>query len=229
MKKINIQMQDATVEALFHKADAASRCVVFAAGRSGTPDRFLPFLEFLVDQGCTVIAPYFERMASSFPTERELSIRLDVLRAALDSVHDSRVLTVGIGHSIGASLLIAAAGGQMWMSTGQRLPTLSDERFKKLVLMAPATGFFQAPGALESVLMDLQIWYGSIDTITPLEQMDVLRRGISENVPVEFRVVEGAGHFSFMNNLPPNIEDPMENRDKFLGEFATEVSQFVFA
>jgi hypothetical protein len=41
------------------------------------------------------------------------------------------------------------------------------------------------------------------------------------------RVVEGAGHFSFMNELPPQMTDPLPNRDAFLADLADSVGRFV--
>jgi hypothetical protein len=41
------------------------------------------------------------------------------------------------------------------------------------------------------------------------------------------RVVQGAGHFSFMNNPPPNTTDSLPNREAFLAKLALEICQFV--
>jgi pimeloyl-ACP methyl ester carboxylesterase len=134
---------------------------------------------------------------------------------------------VGIGHSIGATLLLALAGGQMWMKDGQRFPVIRDERLKKLVLFSPPTDFFQVPKALEQVQAAVQTWAGSIDTITPPQQIEALRKELPPEVHFEIHIVEGAGHFSFMNILPPNIVDSMKDRETFLTDLGAEVCNFV--
>jgi len=48
-------------------------------------------------------------------------------------------------------------------------------------------------------------------------------------VSVEVNIVEGASHFSFMNELPPQMTDPLPNRDAFLANLAAELCGFVTA
>ncbi|MFZ3230980.1 MAG: hypothetical protein WA160_12300 [Pseudobdellovibrio sp.] len=66
----------------------------------------------LVECGCTVIAPYFERITSQTPSAEELQLRADLLQASLDFVNGPNLSCVGIGHSIGATLLVALAVGK---------------------------------------------------------------------------------------------------------------------
>lgn len=93
--------------------------------------------------------------------------------------------------------------------------------------MAPATGFFQAPGALDGIRAPLAVWAGGLDTITPPAQAEFLKRTLDTQVPVDLHVVEGAGHFSFMNVLPPHLTDPLANRQTFLENLQSEVCRFV--
>jgi len=46
-------------------------------------------------------------------------------------------------------------------------------------------------------------------------------------VSVEIRVVEGAGHFSFMNVPPPQTVEPLLEREAFLTKLASEMCLFV--
>jgi pimeloyl-ACP methyl ester carboxylesterase len=199
--------------------------VIFAAGSGGNPERHLPLLAYLADQSFTVIAPHFDRLVSPTPTEDELLSRARRLRIAIDYITQKNLPVVGIGHSIGATLLTAIAGAQMWMGPGQRVPISTDERLKRLVLFTPPTGFFKAPGALDGVSIPIQVWAGTKDAITPPSQAEFLESAI-ENSSVELHVVEGAGHFSFLNTLPPQVADPLADRETFLKSLAVEVSSF---
>jgi hypothetical protein len=127
------------------KPEQPSRVVLFAVGSGGNPERHAPLLAALVARGCMVVAPHFERLLSSSPTEEDLVLRARRLRLALDSVALPEVPIVGVGHSIGATMLLALAGGRVWMRAGQPVAIAPDERLERLVLMAPVTGFF--PGA----------------------------------------------------------------------------------
>lgn len=202
-------------------------CVaLFAAGSGGNADAHLPLLQALADCGCDVVAPHFERMISPIPSAEDLMTRAEILRGSLKLVDDLSLRVVGIGHSIGAALLVALAGGQMWMKSGQALSIRPEERLQKLDLFTPPTGFFRAPGALDGVNSPLQIWAGSLDTIAPPSQVEFLKESLSHRLPVDFRLVEGAGHFTFMNTPPPTIVDQMSNREEFLKSLASDVCQF---
>lgn len=227
MEKISFNTDKLKFEALLLKAPSPSQAVLFAAGSGGNPERHLPLLNLLVERGCTIIAPYFERIVSPRPGSEELQLRVDCLLGALNIIGESNLPIVGIGHSIGASLLLGIAGGQMWMQEGQLFPIVHDERIKKLILFTPPTGFFQAPNALGKVQASVQAWAGSLDTITPPHQIEALREALSPELNCEIHTVEGAGHFSFMNTLPPNIIDPMKDRDMFLTDLGVAVCNFV--
>jgi len=92
-----------------------SRVVLFAVGGGGNPDRHLPLLKYLSDRSCTVVAPHFERLVSPIPTEGELLLRGRRLSLALDSAARPGLIVAGVGHSIGATMLLALARGQVWM------------------------------------------------------------------------------------------------------------------
>jgi len=207
------------------KAEKPVCVIVFAAGRGGNPEAHRPLLQSLVDCGCTVVAPYFEIM-SPLPSAEDLIARAEALRNSLKLVDDSNLSVVGVGHSIGASLLVALAGGQMWTKSGVEVVIPREERLHKLALFAPPTGFFQAPGALEKVNTPIQLWVGGLDTITPPSQVEFLKNSLSNRVSIDFNLVEGASHFSFMNRLPPTVVDQMPNRQEFLNSLASAVCAF---
>jgi pimeloyl-ACP methyl ester carboxylesterase len=93
--------------------------------------------------------------------------------------------------------------------------------------LAPATDFFRGPGALDTVGTPTFAWVGTNDVVTHPEQARFLQRGLRPSVPIEVRVIEGAGHFSFMNVPPPQTTEPLVDRDAFLAELTAEVCRFV--
>lgn len=209
------------------EVEQPSRVVLFAVGGGGNPERHGLLLAAFAERGCSVVAPHFERMVSPVPTDDDLLLRARRLKLALDAVARSGVPTVGVGHSIGAAMLLALAGGQVWTRPGQPLPITPDGRIERLALMAPATGFFQAPGALDAVHVPILAWAGTEDVITPPAQAELLRDILGHRLPVELRVVEGAGHFSFMNVPPPQTIEPLPDRNAFLANLAAELRDFV--
>jgi alpha-beta hydrolase superfamily lysophospholipase len=201
--------------------------VLFAVGGGGNPERHLPLLTSLQENGCSVAAPYVERMIPPMPTPAELVARARRLRLALDQIAGPGLPTAGVGHSIGATMLLALAGGQAWLPDRTRVDIQPEPRLGRLVLMTPATGFFQASGALANVGLPLQVWGASRDVITPPAQAEFLRHALADRGKVEFQMVEGADHFSFMNLRPPQPAEPLPHREAFLAELANTVIRFV--
>ncbi len=144
--------------------------VLFAVGAGGNPERYVTLLDTLAESGCTVIAPHFTRLSSPRPTEAELTLRARRLRLALDVFCHSGETVSGVGHSIGAAILVALAGGRMWLGPSHRIDISADVRLSRLALLAPPTGFFQAPRALDSVHLPILVRVGSEDSITPPSQ-----------------------------------------------------------
>jgi predicted dienelactone hydrolase len=204
-----------------------ARVILFAVGSGGDPERHSGLLTTLADAGFTVIAPHFERLTSPCPSEDDLLLRTRRLSLALDALAQSDSTVTGVGHSIGASALLALAGGQMWLGPAQRIDVIPDQRLERLVLLAPPTGFFQAPGALDSVRTPVLAWAGSQDTITPPDQAMLLERAMGDHLSTDIRVKEGAGHFSFMDRPPPHSIEPLPDRQAFLDELAQQIRQYV--
>lgn len=227
MRKLTLHDGGTAFESLLLDSNPSSRVVLFAVGSGGNPERHLPLLESLAKRGNAVVAPIFDRLASPFPTSDDLLLRARRLRLALDEVATTNLPAIGVGHSIGATLLLGLAGAKLWTREGHCLPISQDSRLTKLALFSPPTGYFKAPGALDDLKLPIQAWVGSLDSVTPPTQLYDLRRDLGEGVPMDLRVIEGAGHFSFMNTLPPGIDDPLPDRNHFLEGVAEEISRFV--
>ena len=209
-----------------HEAAACSPVVLFAVGAGGQPERYSTLLNTLVESGCTVVAPHFERLVSTSPREEELTLRARRLSLALDAFVAPSAKAIGVGHSIGAATLVAMAGGHMWLRLGQRINIAQDSRLARLALLAPPTGYFQAPAALDAVRIPLLAWVGSADSTTPPAQTEWLARAMRDWNTVDVRITEGAGHFSFMDIPPPHATEPVPNKQAFLREYSSEICKF---
>lgn len=214
----------------FVEAHEPKRFGLFAAGRGGNPLRHLPLLHALAASGCTMIAPHFPMLFSAAPARTELEARMTMLKAVS---HDHEALgpPIGIGHSIGAVVLLALAGAKATTFAGEAVKS-GGVRFGRLALLAPPTDFFRRPGALAALDLPIHIRAGSADTITPPAQAKFLRDALSAataSAAPEIRIDDGAGHFSYMNELPPTAVDPHPDRDAFLSDLVGELVRFLSA
>ncbi|RYC15363.1 alpha/beta hydrolase [Ciceribacter ferrooxidans] len=220
---------DDTFEATVLQPASPSRCILFAAGRGGNPLRHRGLLQALADEGMLVIAPHFDMLASLAPTAAELSERRRRLSRAAARHCLSGLPVAGLGHSIGTVALLLLAGAEADTLAGERVKAAEGYLFDRLALLAPPTDFFRRPGSLTSVSVPLGVWAGERDMITPPAQAAFLREAIDGVVPVDIRLVEGAGHFTFMNELPPHVVDTHPDRADFLRVLADEVRHFLAA
>jgi pimeloyl-ACP methyl ester carboxylesterase len=205
-------------------SDTNERVVLFATGAGGDPERYAPFLAHLAGQGCQVIAPYFERLVPREATTAELIARPAGLVEALHRRASPDAAVTVVGHSIGGWAALCLAGATPWGQDGKPLDVPREPRVGRLVLYAPAAGWFGAPGALDAVTTPMLVYVGDLDTVTPVEQVAVLKNARAE---VDLRVIPKAGHFSFMNVLPPGVtDDAAFDRDRFLTDLAQTTLEF---
>ena len=227
MQTQTLQDGSESFEVSVHEAARISPVVLFAVVAGAMPERHATLLDALAKSGCTVVAPHFERLASPVPSEVDLTLRARRLSLALDAFVQPGTTAVGVGHSIGAATLVALAGAQMWLGPGRRVNIAPDGRLTRLALLAPPTGFFQAPEALDAVRVPILAWAGSEDGITPPAQTEWLAHAMSGWQTVDVRVTAGAGHFSFMDLPPPQTTEPLPNKQAFLREYSSEVCRFL--
>lgn len=203
------------------------RVVLFAAGAGGDPERHRPLLDHLAAHGCQVIAPCFERLVAREATTAELLTRPAGLVEALREWAAPAASVVVVGHSIGGWAALCLAGASPWGAGGRPLEVPREPRVRRLVLYAPAAGWFAAPGALAAVTAPMLVFAGELDTVTPVEQAMHLKSAPAE---VDVRVVPKAGYFSFMNTPPPGTaDDGAFDRDRFLAELARATTEFAVA
>lgn len=209
------------------ESDNPKSIVLFAAGRGGNPMRHLPFLTDLVRHGNTVVAPHFEMLKSTVPEKAELDERIEIIDAAIACHALEKRPLVGIGHSIGAVALLAMAGGRGETLVGDQFAAKQPIQFNRLALFAPPTGFFRKPGALHNLNTAVDVWVGAKDTITPPDQALFLKYALEGQVSINVHVDEDAGHFTFMNELPPGMVDTHPDRFAYLLSLSDKVTKLI--
>jgi len=209
------------------EAEQPNCIALFAVGRGGNPARHHHLLQTLANRRCTAIAPHFDMLASTVPTKAELDMRIRRLEACIDSCAHGKLPIVGIGHSIGATALLALQGAEAETLDGQQLITGSMPRLERLALLAPPTDFFRRPGALHRIKLPMKIWVGDKDTITPPAQSHFLMGMLAAQASVAVQVDPDAGHFTYMDELPLNVPESHPDRNTFLAGLANEITAFL--
>lgn len=200
------------------------RVVLFAAGAGGDPERHRPLLDHLAAHDCQVIAPHFEPLVPREATTAQLLTRPVGLVEALHRWASPDAAVVVVGHSIGGWAALCLAGAMPWGRDGKPLDVPREPRVSRLVLYAPAAGWFAAPNALDAVTVPILVYAGELDTVTPVEQAIHLKDAPAK---VDLRIVPKAGHFSFMNTPPPGTtDDDAFDRDRFLTDLAQTTMEF---
>jgi len=125
-------------------------------------------------------------------------------------------------------MLLVMAGGHAQTLAGPRVSVALQINFDRLVLFTPATDSM-TPSALGSVNTPILLWAGGRDTVTPPAQAAFLKEALESRSPVEVRLVEEAGHFTFMHELPPHVADTHPDRNAFLASLTSDVCHFVMS
>jgi len=113
-----------------------------------------------------------------------------------------------VGHSLGGSTVLSLAGGRPTTRSGSPVEVAPDPRVGALVLMAPACGFFLAPGALQQVSAPLLTLTAEHDPLTPDSEIRVALAGVPDQSRISIRTVPNAGHFSFLSPFPRSMHNP---------------------
>ncbi|ATB30911.1 alpha/beta hydrolase family protein [Melittangium boletus] len=120
-----------------------------------------------------------------------------------------------IGHSLGGYTALAVAGGRPSSFPNEEphgqaraLPVVRDPRVRALVLLAPASPWFMAEGALADVDLPILMRTAERDEHTPAFHAELISRGVPHPQRIDHRVVPNAGHFSFQSPFPPSMTKP---------------------
>ncbi|MFD2170504.1 alpha/beta hydrolase family protein [Tumebacillus lipolyticus] len=148
-----------------------------------------------------------------------------------------------IGHSLGGYTALAAAGGiptsfPQESSDGQSriIEVVPDHRIKSLVLLAPASVWFRAEGALRAVNLPILMLDAENDPYTPPFHAQIIIGGVADPNKIQYTTVENAGHFSFLSpfpksmitpSFPPSQDPPGFDREQFHQRLKAEVLHFL--
>lgn len=149
---------------------------------------------------------------------RPRHVRLAIDAALGDAVVGPRVAAdrvAVIGHSLGATTALTAAGGTPWAAAwetedGQARPLAveRDPRVGAAVLLAPAVAWFIPEGSLAAVDVPVFVRTGEQDSMTGAFHGDLIARGLDGRVLLDREAVPRAGHFAFVSPYPAAMKSP---------------------
>jgi predicted dienelactone hydrolase len=148
-----------------------------------------------------------------------------------------------VGNSMGGYTALAIAGG-IPTSFPQESPDRQlrridvdpDPRVKALVLLAPATAWFMAAGALHGVRIPILLWTAEKDSYTPEFHAQIVKAGAPDPALIEHSIAANAGHFSFLSPFPDAMTNPAFlpsqdpagfDRERFQHEMNAHVLEFL--
>lgn len=88
------------------------------------------------------------------------------------------------------------------------MDVVHDARVQALVLLAPATAWYTPAGSLANVMVPILMLIAEHDPYTPSWHADLVLDRVPDRSQVTLRVVENAGHFSFLSPFPPHMKNP---------------------
>lgn len=236
-------------------ADGTHPLVIASHGSGGSNLTHRNLAVYLARQGFVVVLPEHPGNNRSnnelAGTHHLLADRPRQVRQVIDWAYGDEVLgarllpdsVAVIGHSLGGYTALAVAGGRPFAAPHEtpdreiwKVPVTLDRRVRALVLLAPATPWFLAPGALQEVRVPILIFSGEKDEMTPAWHAEIVKRNVPETTPVDHRIVPNAGHFSFLSPFPaarissafpPSQDPPGFDRVRFHGELYPEIEAFL--
>jgi predicted dienelactone hydrolase len=170
---------------------------------------------------------------------RSISLAIDAVMAdPMFAPHVSRDTAAVIGHSMGGYTALAAAGGvpRFPPESGNVVDVQGDDRVKAVVLMAPATPWFFAEGALAGVNVPVLMFTAEHDPYTSPWHAEVVARGLPDPSLLTHRRVPNAGHFSFLSPYPlalrtpgflPATDPEGFDREKFQRDLGEQILSFL--
>lgn len=146
---------------------------------------------------------------------RDVAAALDWAGSPAGHPWEADLRHVGIvGHSLGGYTALALAGGRPTAFARETpdgrphaIAVTPDPRVAALVLFAPAAPWFLADDSLASVRTPTLMLTGEHDRLTG-DHGELIAARLPATTPLRHRVVEGAGHFSFLAPFPPDRTNP---------------------
>lgn len=166
-----------------------------------------------------------------------------------------------IGHSVGGYTALAAAGGKphtgflvefcqnsreqkiapwitlirnnQWPSCAANVTT--DHRINAIVLLAPDVSLFMQPDALNDIKIPTLLMVAEHD-LWPEKIIDILSKRLKSECRLETRLIENAGHYSFISPFPEAmqakvgeaaIDPPGFNRLEFQQQLEIDILNFL--
>lgn len=205
--------------------------IVISHGSGGSPATHRELAQYAAARGFVVAVPEHpgnHRLDNSLADTEELLARRprDVIAVAdwCSGAFELEERFAIVGHSMGAYTGLAAA---------------RDPRVGALVLLAPATPWLRAPGALAHVRVPIMMRAGDADGIAPAAFMaQIVVDGVHDPSSVDYQVVTGAHHYAFLSPWPeamrsaaivPSLDPAGFDRRAFLDRLYVEIIAFLRA
>lgn len=209
---------DATLDAPL--ADGKFPICVISHGGGGSHLLYRSIATYLAAEGFIAVSPEHphdnrnDRSQSNTDLAavnrpRHVSLAIDAILADaffVGGADRSRICV--IGHSMGGYTALALVGAQPWSRTGQAIPTRADSRVSCAVLLAPSTDWFLTPTSLQNVRTPLFVLAAEHDRVTPPNRIEQALAGLPRSTRLIFKVVPGAGHYSFLTPFPAKMRNP---------------------
>lgn len=193
--------------------------VVISHGNGGTPIIYRTIGTHLAKNGYVVAMPEHpgnnrtdNKLEGTHENlvNRPRHIRLTIDAISLDDRFSACVQTDNVaivGHSMGGYTALAVAGGIPWTKDHKRVEVVPDLRVRALVLLAPATAWYLPEDSLKNVTVPILMLIAEHDPYTPRWHADLVLADVADKDQVTCRVIENAGHFSFLSPFPPRIRN----------------------
>lgn len=192
--------------------------VVISHGSGGSHLLYRETALYLAQQGHIVVMPEHygnNRNDNSLEAkDSNLTLRTHHIKQVIDTLisdpiwinHIDTDNIFMVGHSMGGCTALAIAGAVPWSVERNKIDVVQDQRIKALVLLAPATPWFQHPDSFNEVNIPIMVYSGEYDNITPYWQADLIKRSVKNTSLVDIHVVKNAGHFSFLSPFPETMQ-----------------------
>ena len=148
-----------------------------------------------------------------------------------------------VGHSMGGYTTLAVAGGiptslnsESLDGKPKHIKVKHHRKIKSFVLLALGKIWFKDKGALSRVDIPILMIVAEKDQFTQPFHAQIVLEGVTDNSKVEYRIIENAGHFSFLSQFPKFMitpefflaQDPVGfDREKFHNELNIEILDFL--